>query len=91
MFAGMVCLSPSFFHVNGLDHSSLNTWFLRTCSLPFFPLRISSFPFVVCMQVGLEISSLCQAPKLHCHIYCPEISILLDLWVDYLLGHAIDE
>lgn len=41
MFAGMVSVSPSvLFYVSGLGHSCLNTWFLRTCSIPFFPLNL---------------------------------------------------
>lgn len=34
---------------------------------------------------------LCEAFLSGRNRFCPEISILLDIWVEYLLGHAIDE
>lgn len=115
MFAGMVSVSPSFFfYVSGLGHSCLNTWFLRTCSIPFLSLESPhshlwcvckwAWTYLLCVKSQNYIATdiviieyqlmdmfLCEAFLSGCNRFCPEISILLDIWVEYLLGHAIDE
>lgn len=114
MFAGMVSVSPSFFfYVSGLGHSCLNTWFLRTCSIPFLSLNLlipicgvyaSGLGHIFCVKSQNYIATdiviieyqlmdmfLCEAFLSGRNRFCPEISILLDIWVEYLLGHAVDE
>lgn len=114
MFAGMVSVSPSvLFYVSGLGHSCLNTWFLRTCSIPFFSLNLlipicgvyaSGLGHIFCVKSQNYIATdtviiecqlmdmfLCEAFLSGRNRFCPEISILLDIWVEYLLGHAVDE